>query len=85
MHVPLGKGNLNTGFDKLFEYHKIKITPDPAPRRLAYVNPDEQLEINGVVGVFHKAYRRHVGFVNKRFILRSRQQDLFNLAWICTV
>ena len=35
MHVPLGKRNLNTGFGKLFEYHKI--------RRNTWINLNNEL------------------------------------------
>ena len=62
MQVSLGKGNLNAGFGKLLEYHKIKIASNPASRRFADVNPDEQLEIDGVVGILNKANHRPMGF-----------------------
>ena len=83
MDISLWKRNFNISFGKLFEYHKIKIASNPATRCLADVNPDQQFKIDGVVGIFHKTHRRSMGFFHLRFILRSRQQDFFNLARIC--
>ncbi len=83
MDISLGKKNFDTGVNKLFEYYKIKIASYFSLRRLAYVDPDEQLEIDGIVGIFKKAKRRHAGFINKRLIRSSHQQYFSNPVRIC--
>jgi hypothetical protein len=85
MYVPLGEGNLNAGPGKFFEYGKIQAAANSAPWCPAYINPDEQLEIDGVVGIFHKAYSRFMGSIHEGFVLCGCQQNLFNLAWVGAV
>ena len=82
MHVSLGIWNLDTGFGKFIKDDKIQVAANPAPRCPAYIDPDEQLEIDGVVSVFHKTHRRLMGLVHQRFVFGGRHQDFFDLARI---
>ena len=82
MYVSLRIWNLDTGFGKLIKDDKIQVAANPAPWCPAHIDPDEQFEIDGVVSVFHKAYRRLMGLVHQGFVFCGRHQDFLDLAWI---